>query len=172
MKSTQPRKQRKMLYEAPLHRRQKMVAVNLSRELRKKFRKRNIPLRKGDRVEIMRGKYRGTKSLVREVDLRNLMVTLEDVKKSKTDGTEVRARIHPSKLRLIEPDMTDRKRQKIVKRVMGEFEIKKPKAEKKEEKKEKKEPGLNCPFCGKTFKNKVELNIHQEKEHKEFMKGE
>lgn len=171
MKTKQPRKQRKRLYEAPLHKRQKMVAVNLSKELRKKLKKRNMPVKKGDRVEVMRGKHTGMKSLVNEVDLRSLMVTLEDVKKNKTDGTEIRVRIHPSNLMIIEPDMTDKKRQNIIKRVEGEFEVKKPKTEKKEEK-TKKEAGFNCPVCGQNFKSKMELNEHQEKEHKEFMKGE
>lgn len=169
--SIQPRKQRKMAYEAPLHRRQKMIAVNLSKDLRKKLRKRNMPVKKGDRVEVMRGKHSGKKSLVKEVDLKNLMVVLEDIKISKTDGTEIRVKIHPSNLRMIEPDMTDKKRQNIVKRVKGEFEVKKPKAEKKEEKKERKDLGFSCPVCGENFKSKMGLNEHQEKQHKDFMKG-
>lgn len=167
--SIQPRKQRKRLYEAPLHKRQKMMTVNLSKTLRKKFKKRNIPLRKGDKVEILRGEFKGMKSLINKVNLKKLMVTLEDVKRSKTDGTEIRVSIHPTNLRLIEPDMTDRKRQKIVKRVEGEFEVKKPKVEKKEEKDEKKKAGFSCPICGKGFDNKMDLNVHREKEHKDFM---
>ncbi|MCK4634396.1 MAG: 50S ribosomal protein L24 [Candidatus Aenigmarchaeota archaeon] len=167
--SIQPRKQRKRLYEAPLHKRQKMMTVNLSKNLRKKFKKRNIPLRKGDKVEILRGEFKGMKSLINKVNLKKLMVTLEDVKRSKTDGTEIRVSIHPTNLRLIEPDMTDRKRQKIVKRVEGEFEVKKPKVEKKEKKEEKKKAGFSCPICGKGFDNKMDLNVHREKEHKDFM---
>jgi large subunit ribosomal protein L24 len=167
--SSQPRKQRKRFYEEPLHKRQKMVAVSLSKDLRKKFKKRNMPLRKGDRVEVMRGGFKGIKSMVNRIDLKNLIIILEDVKRSKTDGTEVRVPVHPSNLRLIEPDMTDRKRQKIVKRVKGEFEVKKPKAENKEKKEDKKGTGFKCPVCGKEFDNKKELNNHQGREHKEFM---
>jgi len=173
MKSAQPRKQRKKLYEAPLHKRQKLIAVNLSKDLRKKFKKRNMPLRKGDKVEVVRGDFKGVKSLVREIDLKKLRVTLEDAKRNKTDGTEIRVPIHPSNLRLIEPDMNDKKRQKIVKRVEGEFEVKKPKLEKIEKKEEKgedkkEELGFKCPICGKLFDNKMDLNNHREKEHKEF----
>ncbi|UCG95562.1 MAG: 50S ribosomal protein L24 [archaeon] len=168
-KSSQPRKQRKNMYQAPLHKRQKMIAVNLSKNLRKKFNKRNMPLRKGDRVEVTRGEYSGMKSMVRDIDLKKLSVTLEDIKRNKTDGTEIRVSIHPSNLRLVEPDMTDRKRQNIVKRVKGEFEVKKPKAEKKEKKEKKHEKGFKCPICGKNFNNKMEMNEHREKEHKEFM---
>lgn len=168
MKSIQPRKQRKMAYEAPLHKRQKMIAVNLSNNLRKKFNKRNIPLRKGDRVEVVRGDYKGVKSLISRVDLKRLKVILEDVKRTKTDGTEVKVSLEPSNLRIIEPDMTDRKRQKIVKRVEGKFEVKKPKKEAKEKEEKKEESGFKCPICGKRFENKAKLNEHREKEHKEF----
>jgi acyl-coenzyme A synthetase/AMP-(fatty) acid ligase len=53
--SIQPRKQRKRVLDAPLHRRQKMVSVHLSKELRKKLstKKRSIPVKKGDRVALM-----------------------------------------------------------------------------------------------------------------------
>jgi len=137
--------------------------------LRKKFKKRNIPLRKGDKVEVVRGEFKGMKSLINKMNLKNLTVVLEDVKRSKTDGTEVRISIHPSNLRLVEPDMTDRKRQKIVKRVEGEFEVKKPKVEKKAVETKKKETGFKCPICGEAFDNKMDLNTHREKKHKEFM---
>lgn len=157
------------MYEAPLHKRQKMVSVNLSKDLKKKFKKRNIPVKTGDKVEVVRGEFKGIKSIINKIDLKKTIIVLEDVKRSKTDGTEIRVPIHPSNLRLIEPDMTDKKRQKIVKRVKGEFEVKKPKIEKKKEEEKKKEVGIKCPICGKMFENKMELNIHREKEHKEFM---
>lgn len=157
------------MYEAPLHKRQKMVSVNLSKDLKKKFKKRNIPVKTGDKVEVVRGEFKGIKSIINKIDLKKTIIVLEDVKRSKTDGTEIRVPIHPSNLRLIEPDMTDKKRQKIVKRVKGEFEVKKPKIEKKKEEEKKKEVGIKCPICGKMFENKMELNVHREKEHKEFM---
>ncbi len=165
-KTIQPRKQRKRRYEAPLHRRQKMVAAPLSKELRKKFNRRSLPLRKGDKVEVMRGEFKGVKTTVREVDLKKLKVILEDVKRKKTDGTEVRVPLDPSNLMIIEPDMSDRKRQKLVKRVEGKVEVKTKKLEKKEEKK-KEEIGFKCPVCGERFENKRDLNVHLET-HKEF----
>jgi len=165
-KTIQPRKQRKRRYEAPLHRRQKMVAAPLSKELRKKFNRRSLPLRKGDKVEVMRGEFKGIKSTVREVDLKKLKVILEDVKRKKTDGTEVRVPLDPSNLMIIEPDMSDKKRQKLVKRVEGKVEVKPKKLEKKEEKK-KEEVGFKCPVCGERFENKRDLNVHLETQ-KEF----
>ena len=169
--SSQPRKQRKMLYEAPLHKRQKLVSVNLDKDLRERFNRRSMPVRVGDKVEVVRGKFKGMRSKVKKVDLRKLMVTLEDVKMKKVDGTEINVPIHPSNLKLIEPDMSDRKRQKIVERVEGKFEVKKVKEEKKEVEKKEEVKGFKCLVCGKVFDNKNELNDHMIKEHKEYVKG-
>jgi len=169
MISKQPRKQRKMLYNAPLHKRQKLVSVMLDKKLRKKFNRRSMPVRTGDKVEVLRGSYKGIRSSVKKVDLKLLRVTLDEVKREKTDGTEIHVPFHPSNLKIVEPDMSDKKRQKLIQRVKGKFEVKK--IGKKEEKKiEKKESGFKCPYCGKIFDNKNELNEHENKEHKKYTK--
>ena len=59
--SSNPGKQRKYVYNAPMHIRRKLLTANLSEELRKKHNKRSIPLRKGDEVEIMRGEFKKKK---------------------------------------------------------------------------------------------------------------
>ena len=56
--SNKPRKQRKYRLNAPLHIKQKFVRAHLSKELRKKLNKKNMGLRKGDKVKIMRGQFR------------------------------------------------------------------------------------------------------------------
>ena len=68
--SSQPQKQRKFRANAPLHLRKKFVSVNLSKELRKKAGKRNIPVRKEDKVKILRGKFKGKVGKVLEVKLK------------------------------------------------------------------------------------------------------
>jgi large subunit ribosomal protein L24 len=60
MKSKKPSKQRKAMYQAPLHRKHKLFSAHLSKELRKQWNKRSLPVRKGDEVKIMRGKFKGT----------------------------------------------------------------------------------------------------------------
>ena len=59
MVSKKPSKQRKRFFNAPLHKRGKIMSVNLSPELRNKYGKRSIPIRVGDKVRIMRGDNRG-----------------------------------------------------------------------------------------------------------------
>ncbi|MBC7119559.1 MAG: 50S ribosomal protein L24, partial [Methanobacteriaceae archaeon] len=58
-RSKQPRKQRKFLHNAPLHIRHKIMSANLSKELREEYNRRSLPVRKGDKVEIMRGDFKG-----------------------------------------------------------------------------------------------------------------
>ncbi|MEM4738276.1 MAG: 50S ribosomal protein L24, partial [Acidilobaceae archaeon] len=57
--SSQPRKQRLALFTAPLHTRQKLMSAPLSPELREKYGVKNLPVRKGDKVRIMRGDFKG-----------------------------------------------------------------------------------------------------------------
>jgi len=58
-KSKDRRKQRKYQYNAPQHIRQKFVAVHLSKELRKKYSIRALPVRSGDKVTVLRGQFKG-----------------------------------------------------------------------------------------------------------------
>ncbi len=119
MVSSKPRKQRKALYSAPLHRRQKMVSAHLSKELREKFGRRSLPVRKGDEVAVVRGSFRGKTGKVERVELKKLRVFVEGLVRRKSDGSEVKVPIHPSNLVIISADMSDKKRQKIVERVVA-----------------------------------------------------
>ena len=65
--SKQPRKQRKYRYNAPLHLRHKMMSVHLTKELRKKYGKRNFPIRKGDTIKITGGKFNKKQGKIIEV---------------------------------------------------------------------------------------------------------
>lgn len=114
--SKQPRKQRKALYEAPLHKRQKLVSAHLSKELREKFGKRSLPVRKGDEVKILRGEFKGRTGKVVEVDLKKLRVYVDGITRKKSTGEEVKVPIHPSNLMIINADMSDKMRVKIVER--------------------------------------------------------
>ncbi len=114
--SKKPRKQRKALYEAPLHKRQKLVSAHLSKELREKFGKRSLPVRKGDEVKIMRGEFKGRTGKVREVDLKKLRIYVEGITRRKSTGEEVHVPIHPSNVMIINADMSDKMRVKIIER--------------------------------------------------------
>ena len=108
--SIQPRKQRKALYTAPLHIRRKIMSANLSKDLRAEIGKRSLPIRVGDKVQVVRGDFKGHEGKVESVDAKRYKVTVEGVTLSKPDGNAVLLPIHPSNLMIIEADLKDERR--------------------------------------------------------------
>jgi len=112
--SKQPRKQRKYAANAPLHIKRKFVSINLSKELRKKHGKRNIPVRKGDVVKIKRGKFRKKQGKILEVKSKISKITVEGIQVKKLDGSKVNVKLQPSNLQIIELNLEDKKRLKSI----------------------------------------------------------
>jgi large subunit ribosomal protein L24 len=108
--SIKPKKQRKYLANAPLHTRRKIMSSNLSAELRKEVNKRNIPVKKGDKVKIMRGIFKGKIAKVEKVLRRDYKLLLEGIMIEKKDGSKVKFPIHYSNVQITELDMADKKR--------------------------------------------------------------
>lgn len=124
-----PKKQRKYAAKAPLHIRKKFVSVNLSKELRKKYGKRNLPVRKGDNVKIMRGKFKNKKGKVLEVNLKKSKITVEGIQVRKQDGSNVNFKLKPSNLQITELMLDDKSR---VKKLETKKEIKQEETKTKE----------------------------------------
>ena len=114
--SKKPKKQRKYIYHAPLHIRHKLVSATLSKELRKKYNKRSLPIRKGDEIEIITGEFKKKRGKVRKVDLKKLKVYIDGIVRKKVDGTEVQVPFHPSNLKIINLNLEDEKRLKSLKK--------------------------------------------------------
>ncbi len=108
--SKQPRKQRKYLANAPLHLRKKLLGTNLSKDLRKKYGKRTIAVKKGDTVKVMKGKFKGKKGKVNEVSLKFSKVAIDEIQVKKQDGSKVNVKLRPSNLQIIELNLEDKKR--------------------------------------------------------------
>lgn len=116
--SQKPSKQRKALYGASLHRRQKLIAAHLAKPLIKQFGRRSLPLRKGDEVKVMRGKNAGLTGKVSDVDLKGLKVYIEGAKRKKVSGQEVAVPFRASKLMITGPVMDDPHRKQSVERAL------------------------------------------------------
>jgi large subunit ribosomal protein L24 len=110
LSSTQPRKQRKYQYNAPLHLMHKFLSANLSKELRKKYAKRNLPLRVGDEVLIMRGSFKKKKAKVTSVFLKKQRVSLENIQRTKKDGSKVPVYFNPRALQIQTLILEDKER--------------------------------------------------------------
>ncbi len=110
MVSSQPRKQRKSRYQAPLHIRHKLMGAMLSPELREKHGIKSISVRSGDTVKVLRGDHKGKEGKVAAVNLKKMTITVDGVSVAKSDGTEVPRPVHPSSVMITKLETKDEKR--------------------------------------------------------------
>jgi large subunit ribosomal protein L24 len=108
--SKQPRKQRKYRYNAPSHIRGSFLNAHLSKELAKKHGIKRIRVRTGDKVKIMRGKFKGKENKVDMINLKKSKVMIVGVEIAKKDGSKSRPLIHASNLLITELNTDDKKR--------------------------------------------------------------
>jgi large subunit ribosomal protein L24 len=119
-KSKKPRKQRKSVYEAPLHKRRKMVASHLSAKYlddARRYYPRSVVVRKGDTVKVVRGQFAGHIGKVESVDTRGTRIMVDGATVAKADNTQIPAKIHPSNVIITKLDLSDPKRKKKLERM-------------------------------------------------------
>ena len=114
--SKSPKKQRKYRYYAPLHIKQKLLRAHLSTELKKKHGKRSFSVKKGDKVKIVVGQYKGKTGKVERVDLKKSKVYIEGIDLLKKDGSKTKYPLDPSNLILTELNLDDKMRNKVLER--------------------------------------------------------
>jgi ribosomal protein uL24 len=108
--STSPKKQRKYRINAPLHIKRKMLSSHLSKELRAKYKTRNLLLRKGDTVIITRGKFKGKEGKIDKVYTKQLKVSVDSAKNTTKKGNKVPFKIRPSALIITDLNLSDGRR--------------------------------------------------------------
>ncbi|RLE49581.1 MAG: 50S ribosomal protein L24 [Candidatus Methanomethylicota archaeon] len=106
--SSQPRKQRLRLYQAPIHVRRKNLSARLSDELRKEYGRKTIPIRKGDTVLVVRGDHVGHEGKVVEVDPEKGRIKIEGLTVTRADGTTRLIPVHASKVIITKLDLSDK----------------------------------------------------------------
>ena len=114
MVTHQPRKQRKMIYELPKHRKQKMMSSHLSEKLYERYGMRNVVVRKGDIIRVMRGRFKGHEGKVVEVNLKKMKIAVEGVTIRRTDNKSVQFWLDASKVEIIKLDLSDPKRKEKI----------------------------------------------------------
>lgn len=127
VESSKPKKQRKKLYAAALHKTGRRCSAHLSKELRKSLGRRSVEIRSNDKVKIVRGSKKGFSGKVLRMNRKKNQIFIEKLNRKKADGSEVPLPIQPSNVLVIELDRSDERR------------FKGKKIEKKEPIKEKKE---------------------------------
>ncbi|HEV2429662.1 MAG TPA: 50S ribosomal protein L24 [Thermoplasmata archaeon] len=93
--SRQPRKQRRAGFTADHFERRRRMALPLSRELRKRYGRRSLGVRKGDTVRILSGSYVGREERVAHIHRRTYAVTLDNI-----TGKTAEAKLKPLPIRL------------------------------------------------------------------------
>jgi large subunit ribosomal protein L24 len=112
MISIKPRKQRYMLYNAPLHKKRKWISSHLAENLLLKYDRRSLPVVKGDTVKVMRGNYRGHEDKISKVNVRDQTVEIEGVTITTAKGTKIAKPIHASTLLITKLNITDKWRRR------------------------------------------------------------
>ncbi len=115
-KSSKPGKQRKALFNAPLHKRRKIMTAPLSQELRERYGVRNFPLRAGDEVVVVRGKWKGHRGKVVEIDLRKMRIYVDGVTVKNARGEPRYYPLHPSNVMIVKLDLSDPRRAEALER--------------------------------------------------------
>ena len=110
--SIKPSKQRKYRAKAPLHIKRNLLQSHLSKDLRGKYKKRSIALRKGDKVLVMRGSFRKHQGKVDKVDMKRTRIFVSGAEAVKRDGSKRPIALHPSNLMIVELNLNDKIRAK------------------------------------------------------------
>lgn len=112
--SGQPRRQHKSRATAPLHQRQKFLHVHLAADLKKKYRRRALQVRVGDKVKVLRGQFARKEGAVERVRLRWEQVYVTGMEQVKRDGTKRLYPLHPSNLLLTTLKLDDNYRKELL----------------------------------------------------------
>lgn len=145
IRSSSSRKQRRALFNAPLHRRSKMMVTRLDIKLIEKYNHniKSIHPRKGDTVRIIRGDkdIRKHEGKIAEIDTKARKLVVEGITIPKADGKQKPFPIDPSNAIITKLDLSDPLRRKWIEKrakvtVKEEIEEEREKKEAKEEEKE------------------------------------
>ena len=139
MMSMKPRKQRKEVYNAPLHKKRKWISAHLEENLLLKYDKRSFPVVKGDTVRVMRGSFKEHEDKVAKVNVGKSSIEIEGITMSKADGTKSAKPLHSSNVMIIKLNLTDKWRRRKLERGLSEETKKEIEKEAEEQIKEAEE---------------------------------
>ncbi len=86
------------------------MRVNLSKELRAKYKQRNVVVKKGDTVKIMRGTFKKKEGKVTQVQIIQTRIYVDQIQRKKRDGSSARVPLRPEHLQIIALNLEGRGR--------------------------------------------------------------
>ena len=108
MVTSKPCKQRKRFFNAPQHRRRRMLSARLSDDLTENHKVRRLPVRTGDSVRVMRGDFAGLEGKVQRVDYSNGRIFVEGMAREKSAGLSSQLPVHVTKVRITNLNLSDK----------------------------------------------------------------
>jgi large subunit ribosomal protein L24 len=93
-----------------------MISAALSDELKEKYKRNSMPVRKGDKVKLMRGEMKGHTGEVMKVDRQAYKLYIQGVTAKKSDGTDVERPIHASNVMITDAMEDDKERREVLNR--------------------------------------------------------
>jgi len=97
VKSKQPRKQRKALFNYKNHQKSKLLTVRVADFVREEYGIKTLPLRVGDGVRITRGEFKDFEGEIIEITKKQ-RAKIKEATFDKADGTQFHPAIHISKM--------------------------------------------------------------------------
>ena len=80
------------------------------------FRSRNIGIKKGDKVKVLRGQFKGRTGNIDKVDLKKSKAIITGVDATKKDGSRIPYPVTISNLVIVELNLDDKKRKNALER--------------------------------------------------------
>lgn len=108
--SSRVSKQRKYRMNSALHMKRNFLAAPLAPDLKTRYSTRNLTVREGDTVKIMKGEFKGITGRINRVNLRKSTVYVDGAERVRKDGTKSFFPLRPSSLMLVEISVEDKKR--------------------------------------------------------------
>ena len=128
MKPTKVRNQQK--FRAMNQTISKEISAPISKELRKKYSRRNVRILIGDAIKVIRGEYKGIAGKVSKISTQSNSIAIEGNKKEKLKGDKIDIYIHSTNVIITALNTDDKWRLKILEK-KPKSKIKSMKAEAK-----------------------------------------
>ena len=109
------RTQRKLQLSAPSSIKRRLMSCHLAKTLRDEHKLRALPIKRGDEVKILKGKWKGKKGKVVQVYRRRSIIHVDKIQREKQNGQTVFFPIRPSYC-IIEKLVNNKDRKKTIER--------------------------------------------------------
>ena len=109
------RSQRKLQLSAPSSIKRRLMSCHLNKSLRDQYKIRALPIKRGDEVKILKGKFKGKSGKVVQVYRRRSVIYVDKITREKQNGQSVFCPLKPSYC-VIEKLLENKDRKKTIER--------------------------------------------------------